>query len=102
MMKRRRFTRWTPELRAKLFNFEKTYTYLLNKMIEEETETLRKIRLHFSSNLSLEDLNYKKNRIQAMKDEMDRRKRVYGEKAVRDALNSKSDGDILIIKRRGQ
>jgi len=101
-VKRSRFTRWTPELRARLFNYGKMFTYLLNKEIEEQLETLRKIRLHPANKISLEDLNYRKNKIQAMRDEMERRKRVYGEEAVRKAISSKNDGEVLIIKRRSQ
>jgi len=100
-MSHKRFTKWTPELRARLFDFSKTPVWKLKVMITDETKTLRRIRRHPQKHRSLEDLNYRKNRLQAMKDQLEKLKRIHGEKAVRDALKSKNDPYVLRLDEEG-
>ena len=71
-MKRQKLTRWTPELRAKLFNFRRTPTWEIKIIIKETEERLKAERTHGPAG-NLEQVNFYRNKINAAQTEIRKR-----------------------------
>ena len=85
----KKLTKWTPELRQKLFKYRGKDMWFLDEAVKTADKQIKGIRKHGGSG-TLEEINYYKAMKQAAQDELNRLRDSLGTEKYNEALQPKS------------